>query len=612
MSEDDQEIELVRCERILVSGGEELRYDCVRADGALLVARDLSPEQEIRCVLRELELDDDPEDYISIEELLERRQDDEVEQARTRVRECETDAARLLEAVGEYELIERLPSGLVAILEMESEPFEGERVAEAAIATFHTSALREYREDIGHLKPPAQWAGSARAVEFVTDLGFGPEWAGRPAPKRAPFEDVRAPYKLPPLHDYQERAVVNIRKALRAQRSGDENRGLLSLPTGAGKTRVTVEAIIDAIRDGEVDGTVLWIADRDELCEQAVESWQQAWGAIGPEAEELRISRMWGGQKRPVAFNGAHVVVATMQTLGSRGVRSSEANDPLNDVGLLVVDEAHGSIAPTYTQIMRELGLTFRRREDEIGLLGLTATPYRGFDAEETARLAARYGQNRLDAGAFKSDDANRVIRELQSMTVLAEADHEIIPGGSMRLTDEELRQMKERGFSWLPDSAQQRLGDDRERTLGMVEAYKRYVGAGHPDWPTLIFATSVSHAQTVAALLQLEGVEARAVSGETETAARRSAVEQFRSGKLKVLVNFGVFREGFDAPKTRAIIVARPVYSPNLYFQMIGRGLRGVLNGGSDRCLVLDVKDNILNYDRQLAFTELDWLWAS
>ena len=41
--------------------------------------------------------------------------------------------------------------------------------------------------------------------------------------------------------------------------------------------------------------------------------------------------------------------------------------------------------------------------------------------------------------------------------------------------------------------------------------------------------------------------------------------------------------REGFDAPKTRAIIVARPVYSPNLYFQMIGRGLRGVKNGGND-----------------------------
>lgn len=615
LHEDEQDIEIVRCDEIRVVGGERLRYDCVRADGALLVIRDLSPEEEMRCVLRELRLeidkDDNPEDYFSIKELLERREDDWVEQARARVRDCTTDAGRLLEAVGKENLIAGLPPGLVSILEMESDPFEGERVAEAAIATFHTGALREYRDDIGHLKPPAQWSGSARAVEFVTDLGFGPEWAGRPSPSRAPFEDVRAPYKLPSLHDYQERAVANIREVLRAQQAGGENRGLLSLPTGAGKTRVAVEAIIDAIRDGEVDGTVLWIADRDELCEQAVEAWRQAWGAIGPEAQELRISRMWGGQKRPVAFEGTHVVVATRQTLAARGTRGSDAMDPLNDVQLLVVDEAHGSIAPTYTRIMAELGLTFRRRSDEISLLGLTATPYRGFDADETARLVARYGQNRLDTGAFESDDANRVIRELQRTMVLAKADHQIIPGGSVHLTEDELRQMKERGFSWLPDSAQQRLVDDRERTLSIVEAYKHHVHNQDLDWPTLIFATSVSHAETVAALLQLDGIPARAVSSRTETAARRSAVERFRNGELKVLVNYGVFREGFDAPKTRAIIVARPVYSPNLYFQMIGRGLRGVLNGGSERCLVLDVKDNVVNYDRQLAFTELDWLWA-
>ena len=70
------------------------------------------------------------------------------------------------------------------------------------------------------------------------------------------------------------------------------------------------------------------------------------------------------------------------------------------------------------------------------------------------------------------------------------------------------------------------------------------------------------------------------------------------------------IFREGFDAPKTRAVIIARPVYSPNLYFQMIGRGLRGVKNGGNDRCLILDVDDNVVNFQKKLAFSDLDWLW--
>ena len=77
-------------------------------------------------------------------------------------------------------------------------------------------------------------------------------------------------------------------------------------------------------------------------------------------------------------------------------------------------------------------------------------------------------------------------------------------------------------------------------------------------------------------------------------------------------MVNYSVFQEGFDAPKTRAIVVARPVYSPNLYFQMIGRGLRGPLNGGNERCLILNVRDNIENYEGKPAFTGLDRLWST
>ena len=64
-------------------------------------------------------------------------------------------------------------------------------------------------------------------------------------------------------------------------------------------------------------------------------------------------------------------------------------------------------------------------------------------------------------------------------------------------------------------------------------------------------------------------------------------------------------------APKTRAIIVAVPAGRPKAYFQMIGRGLRGPeMTGGTDRCLILNVQDNIENFDQELAFSDLDWLW--
>lgn len=94
-------------------------------------------------------------------------------------------------------------------------------------------------------------------------------------------------------------------------------------------------------------------------------------------------------------------------------------------------------MAPTYTSVMEEIGLTRWQRGEEPFLIGLTATPYRGHDEEETQRLVRRYGSVRLDAGAFASDEPTEVIRELQGMRVLAHADHETIDGGRFSLSED-------------------------------------------------------------------------------------------------------------------------------------------------------------------------------
>ena len=532
--------------------------------------------------------------------------DVEVRRKREEVRKLSTDELRLLAAVGETNLRLRLPEGLIQILQLENGgPLSGVQVAQAAIATYHTGALREYLGSLAHLDPPRRWAGGASAVAFVQSLGFGEEWAMERNSRRDPYIEVDGPYSLPPLHDYQRNIVKNVKHLMRTGGELGERRGMISMPTGSGKTRVAVQSIVEAMREGGFEGGILWVADRDELCEQAVEAWRQVWSSEGAQGKQLRISRMWGGQPAPLPTAQMHVIVATIQTLYAKTNNQPDAYEFLSDFNLLVFDEAHRSVAPTFTSVMGELGLTRWRRVDEPLLIGLTATPYRGYDERETARLVNRYGQNRLDAGAFKSNDPEDVIRELQDMRVLARADHDTIEGGSFSLSTSEAR--LSRDVPWLPQSVENRIAQDTARTRRIVKAYKDKVA---PDAPTLIFATSVEHSQVLAALLTSMGVSARAVSGGTDRYTRRRVVEQFRAGEIKVLVNYGVFREGFDAPKTKAIIVARPVYSPNLYFQMIGRGLRGVLNGGNDRCLILNVEDNIENFEGRLAFSELDWLW--
>ncbi|KAA3414422.1 hypothetical protein F1715_11670, partial [Streptococcus pneumoniae] len=52
---------------------------------------------------------------------------------------------------------------------------------------------------------------------------------------------------------------------------------VLTLPTGAGKTRTTVEALTDWWLGDREAQFILWIAQSDELCEQAVQAFKEVW-----------------------------------------------------------------------------------------------------------------------------------------------------------------------------------------------------------------------------------------------------------------------------------------------------------------------------------------------
>ena len=597
-------LNLVRCEGFRRTHGSMAQVDlnCIRMDNSLYLTQQADEAEELSIVLKEL---NKPWHQEFLEDILSGSESIDVQNAVDAVRKCTTDEERLLTAVGIEGLKRLLPKSLPSMLTERQGSATGLELARAAIAKFHTGALKAYRDDLQLLNPPQKWAGSERAIRFVHSLGFDEEWAGHRNAKRDAYVEVLGPRSLPCLHPYQRTAVRNVRNLVSSNGTGP-HRGMLSMPTGSGKTRVAVQALVESMRDGELQGGILWVADRDELCEQAVEAWQAVWASEGEQASTLRISRLWDNARQPPPTSKRHVIVASIQTLYSRFSRQSEEYRFLSDFNLVVVDEAHRSIAPSYTSVLRELGLTRWFRDSETTLIGLTATPYRNLDEEETRRLQLRYENNRLDYGVFPTRDSNEVIRILQTEGILAMADHATIDGGEFHLTDKELEDAEQ--TPWLPSSVEDRIAQNTVRTRRIVNEYLHRVD---PDWPTLIFATSVEHSEIVAALLNSEGITARAVSTETETPVRRRVVEEFRSGSVQVLVNYGVFREGFDAPKTRAIVVARPVYSPNLYFQMIGRGLRGVKNGGNERCLVLNVKDNIRNFGQDLAFTELDWLWA-
>ena len=534
----------------------------------------------------------------AIKDAIARRADVERRRLATKVRHASSLEGRLLAAVGEGALRSRLPKGLLAALEIEGRPLTGKKVAELALAVYGVDVLRDLRRELAErgLQPPTQWAASSAALAFVRRLGFPREFAGFENPGRSPLLEVEGPPDVPPLHDFQ-RSIVDEFRSLLNGKGG--TRGLLSLPTGAGKTRVAVDALIEAVEHDGLGGPILWITQSDELCEQAVQTWSFVWRGLGPSRARLTISRLWANNEAEPAEGSTHVVLATIQKL--QGCFDDPEYEWLSQAGCVVIDEAHHSVAPSYTQLLSWLGLG--RRRGTRPLVGLTATPFRGSSAEESKRLVDRYGARRLDAIAFGDEDA---YPELQARGILAEVRHQVLGGAEIELTADELRMLERTRL--FPRSAEDRLGLDVDRNHRLLEELQSLP----EDWTTLLFATSVDHAQTMAALLTLEGIPAKPITGLTEPGARRHYVEQFRNGELRVLTNYAVLTQGFDAPAVRAIFVARPTYSPNLYQQMIGRGLRGPMNGGKEECLIVNVEDNVRQFGARLAFRDFEYLWSS
>ncbi|UYQ62309.1 sacsin N-terminal ATP-binding-like domain-containing protein [Streptomyces peucetius] len=582
------------------NGTKAAPLDAVRQGSTIKVRVPLDREPMLRLIDRELALRLGPTGCRAVLDHQDRMERDSALQAAIKaVRETDDVVAKIELLIGAEALRAGLPEGLMdAELDANdgTEP-SGHRIAQMAFNAHGDGVLHQHARDIQSRFPtaPVGYTGSSAAVSFVSDLRLPVAFAGSRTPSPPSSENVEGPKDFPSLHDYQEDLVRNISTLL--DRLAPQ-RGMLSLPTGAGKTRITSEAVIRWVkRVGDLQGPILWIAQTEELCEQAVQSWKFVWGKVGAD-RALSIGRLWSSNEVGEVVDQPQLVVATDAKL--ERCLGTEQYAWLRRAALVIVDEAHTAVSKRYTGILSDLGLT--QYETGRHLLGLTATPFRNTNEDETRRLINRFGNRRLDEGVFPSGDP---YRDLQDWGMLAQVEHRTLEGGEIELTRDE--KVHAERMAVLSRAAEQRLADDHARSRRIVEEI-----VGLPEnCPTLVFATSVDHAKYLAAMLNDRKIRAAGVDSTTSTEDRRRRIADFRTGRIRVLTNYGVLTQGFDAPATRAVVVARPVYSTNVYQQMIGRGLRGPRNGGKDTCLILNVSDNIANFDTKLAFTQFEHLWG-
>jgi superfamily II DNA or RNA helicase len=582
---------LLECDRVLV-GGRSVPFG--RRGDSLLIDRTANRDEVLRWMLREVlpEASDHVHEGLLAEDVTA-----SLAELVASVRAAEDDDERLHRLLRD----EGLRVAVEQLLPWDP-PSDGLSRAQALLTLYGPSALKETH----HLLPdglgtPRHWAGGQRTLEFVRKLGFPDSFAGRRRAERPDEERVLGPTVAGELHPFQAEIAERVQDILTSR-----SRGIVDLPTGAGKTRVAIESILDHADAVGRLGTVLWLAEREELCEQAVTQWTQLWRARGLRDRELHVLRFWGGRwpKRPDDGEDCVVVASRQQLHGRLG---NEAAQWLTDCGLLLIDEAHHTTARTYLDIVKWRANT---NPEPFTTLGLSATPFRS-DVERSAHLSRLFDKSLVTGDLMGARWKDR-IKWLQKEQYLSKVERTDLGRGLVSPTDDEATVLSsDPNLSTGLDLVNQRLGQDPGRNLQIVDT----ITAMDPSWPIVVFAGSVAHAQRLAAMLTDQGIAARPVWGQLAQWARRDAIEQFREGGVRVLTNFNVLSEGFDAPQTRAVIIARLVQSDGLFLQMLGRGMRGPKNGGTKKCMLVTTGERLperFDRDGQLDVERHEFLWST
>ncbi len=350
------------------------------------------------------------------------------------------------------------------------------------------------------------------------------------------------------LREYQQISIERILASYEQNNAGSE---LLVLPCSAGKT-VIFSQVIHRLAEKH-DTNAMVVAHRDELLDQAADKYRM----VKPDAV---IGKVGSGQYQ----YGGEVTVAGIMTIARPNhLKQLRALYGTGKGLLLIIDEAHHSMAQSYQDVLETLPDAF--------VLMVTATPDR-LD-----------GKPLLDG---KTPLFEASIIDLATHNPPYLTDMRAIP----IQTDINLDDLHTQAGDFKVDELEAAV-DTPARNRLIVQKYQQYASGRR----AACFAVTVEHAEHLTAAFKETGIPSAVVVGDTSLEARKYIYKAFRDGSIRVLTTVNVLSEGWDEPLCDCIIMARPTQSRALFIQAIGRGLR--LAPDKKDCIILDITDNCFKH---------------
>jgi len=342
-------------------------------------------------------------------------------------------------------------------------------------------------------------------------------------------------YKLRPYQIESIEAVKNLQPNFK---------GILSLSTGTGKT------VIMAAIANEIKGRVLIVVQSLELRMQTIEKLYNT----NPDLDV-------GSVQASLNMVSNKVIIATRQSLTHSKSTRLEDMSKYGDFELVFFDECHSAIG----QIKKIID----KLNPNIKIIGLTATPFN----EDMKKV-------------FDGIIYEKSILEMIKNKYLCE------PKAIYVHSDVDLSNVKTIAGEFNQRQLEDTVNTDNRNNI-IVNAYLKYASDRKS---TIVFSSGIAHARDICQAFKDNNIICDYIDSTIEDSQRESVINNFKSGKLPVIVNVGILTLGFDHPPVDAVIMARPTKSKILFAQIIGRGLR--TSEGKENCLIIDVVDIVRKHD--------------
>ena len=374
---------------------------------------------------------------------------------------------------------------------------------------------------------------------------------------------------------------------------------LVVLPTGGGKTYTASTWLLKNAIDKKKK--ILWIAHRQMLLDQAAESFQRfAYAEAMPHISEFTYRIVSGSSNHDRSIDISprdNILILSKDSIGRN--LSVLDNWLKGENGVYcVIDEAHHATAKTYRKIIKYVEM----RVPNMKLLGLTATPFR--TAKEEEGLLSKIFKDGVDeSGNVVKGDLGITyqigLKELINARILS------TPIFECKYTEEDygadlgldaLEHIQR--LDVLPEELATEIASSAARNKLIVDTY---VNKAKEYGQTIVFAVNINHAIALNKLFGKAGVKSDyivsdirdAITGVTISREdNERKLQQYRDGKLQVLINVNILTEGVDLPQTKTVFLARPTVSKILMTQMVGRALRGTAAGGTAKAYIVSFVD--------------------